>query len=275
MYFTPSLHQLSKSWCDIQFNKSQIIWLRSALPLCQGVKGRMSLWRIPSWERADSKKGQVLAFTILKSLRNTVPILPLFFSVIWYVVEKFPYTIKCIQTDNGSEFTNRLHPTATKRIRRWKCTGRTSVRQPLRQGRRRKRTWRWSGRAGRGCALLAYGSWMYLEFGSFTAICPLLLRNLYRPETERVQPRCRSLTQSTTKLVLGFLRRMFFMSAISSGWCRFGCLNSWWDRPVRDWIVHRTFFATGRCTDSKPGSESPLSLRRISWHIKIRITYTA
>lgn len=31
------------------------------------------------------------------------------------VVEKFPYAIKCIQTDNGLEFTNKLNPYGTKK----------------------------------------------------------------------------------------------------------------------------------------------------------------
>ena len=34
---------------------------------------------------------------------------------IHHVVEKFPYTIECIQTDNGLEFTNRLNSNETKR----------------------------------------------------------------------------------------------------------------------------------------------------------------
>lgn len=33
-----------------------------------------------------------------------------------HCVEKFPYVIECVQTDNGSEFTNRLNPTGTNRI---------------------------------------------------------------------------------------------------------------------------------------------------------------
>jgi len=32
-----------------------------------------------------------------------------------HVVEKFPYAIECIQTDNGTEFTNRLNSTGTKK----------------------------------------------------------------------------------------------------------------------------------------------------------------
>jgi len=32
-----------------------------------------------------------------------------------YVVKQFPYAIECIQTDNGSEFTNRLNSKATKK----------------------------------------------------------------------------------------------------------------------------------------------------------------
>ncbi len=32
-----------------------------------------------------------------------------------HVVEKFPYAIECIQTDNGAEFTNRLSATGTKK----------------------------------------------------------------------------------------------------------------------------------------------------------------
>lgn len=32
-----------------------------------------------------------------------------------HVVEAFPYVIECVQTDNGSEFTNRLNPKVTKR----------------------------------------------------------------------------------------------------------------------------------------------------------------
>lgn len=34
---------------------------------------------------------------------------------IQHVVEKFPYPIECIQTDNGFEFTNRLNPNGTQR----------------------------------------------------------------------------------------------------------------------------------------------------------------
>ena len=33
-----------------------------------------------------------------------------------HCAEKFPYVIECVQTDNGSEFTNRLNPTGTNRI---------------------------------------------------------------------------------------------------------------------------------------------------------------
>lgn len=33
-----------------------------------------------------------------------------------HVVEKFPYAIECIQTDNGPEFTNRLNSNLTKRL---------------------------------------------------------------------------------------------------------------------------------------------------------------
>ena len=33
-----------------------------------------------------------------------------------HVVERFPYAIECIQTDNGTEFTNRLTSNATKRL---------------------------------------------------------------------------------------------------------------------------------------------------------------
>ena len=32
-----------------------------------------------------------------------------------HVVEKFPFAIECVQTDNGSEFTNRLNSMGTKR----------------------------------------------------------------------------------------------------------------------------------------------------------------
>ena len=33
-----------------------------------------------------------------------------------HVVEKFPYAIECIQTDNGLEFTNKLNSSATKKL---------------------------------------------------------------------------------------------------------------------------------------------------------------
>ena len=33
-----------------------------------------------------------------------------------HCAEKFPYKIECVQTDNGSEFTNRLNPNGTDRI---------------------------------------------------------------------------------------------------------------------------------------------------------------
>ena len=33
-----------------------------------------------------------------------------------HCVEKFPYKIECVQTDNGSEFTNRLNPNGTDRV---------------------------------------------------------------------------------------------------------------------------------------------------------------
>jgi len=33
-----------------------------------------------------------------------------------YVVEKFPYAIECIQTDNGPEFTNRLNPKNSQKL---------------------------------------------------------------------------------------------------------------------------------------------------------------
>ena len=32
-----------------------------------------------------------------------------------HVVKRFPYAIECVQTDNGSEFTNRLNSQATKK----------------------------------------------------------------------------------------------------------------------------------------------------------------
>lgn len=39
-----------------------------------------------------------------------------------HVVEKFPYAIACIQTDNGAEFTNRLNANATKRLTLFETT---------------------------------------------------------------------------------------------------------------------------------------------------------